>query len=72
MQCEACASSTGPITQPWSDVNIRTYLVYFATKYNAPKKWEVYAKDAFAAQSTVEELNLGCRVTRVFLSNYEW
>ena len=54
-------------------MTVRTYDVYFQTKHNAVKKWEVYAKDAFSARSSVEEMNPGSRITRVLLSdNSDW
>lgn len=54
-------------------MTIRTYDVYFTTKHQAPKKWEIYAKDAFTAKCYVEELNPDCRVTRVLLQdNSDW
>jgi hypothetical protein len=54
-------------------MTIRTYDVYFITKHRAPKKWEIYAKDAFTAKCSVEEHNPDCRVTRVLLQdNSDW
>ena len=56
-----------------SSMTVRTYDVYFQTKYNAVKKWEVYAKNAYSARCSVEEMNPGSRITRVLLSdNSDW
>jgi hypothetical protein len=54
-------------------MTIRTYDVYFQTKHNAHKKWEIYSKDAFSARCTVQELNPDARITRVLLAdNSDW
>ena len=52
---------------------IKTFDVYYSTKYNAVCKDKVLGRNAWSARCQVEELNPGCRVTRVLLqSNPEW
>jgi hypothetical protein len=54
-------------------MTIRTYDVYYSTKYNAVRKDEVLGRNAWAARCQVEEFNPGCKVTRVLLqSNSDW
>ena len=52
---------------------IRTYDVYFVTPHRARKKWEVYARNAFNARCTVEEMNPGCTVDRILIqTDSDW